>query len=314
MTFNPNCSPDLQPFIRLLGGLVVLSIMASAIASDAPVNPSTMRVPLQFQKINNLTTDGQMIRLRRVYQQVSKQPIVFEAEEATQLVFSNRERRIMADPTRSGGYYIEHVSELGFEFITATPGQYQVRLLAYFPIRGNYNHNEQMNDGPRQNIVDSNHEEPEIWRWTHGAIYDLPAGENHYYFPSPSAFNGGARLDKVVLVPVKQADSIQAQGPAASPFITTNQGEARTRRIRLSRIATWQLNAETKPNGGEISIQYGYQPNGPWHPVELGKTIQVQSPKPRYIYFHFKLSGVQGQPSPWIQGLELRIRKEPTKH
>mgnify|MGYP001553814629 CR=1 FL=1 len=209
--------------------LVLTSIAASA------EKPKTMRVPLRIQENDNLATEGRMVRLRRKFRQNGAEPIVFEGEEASLLVLHSLEKRIMTDPERSNGHYVHHVKEMEYHFDVETPGAYQIRFLSYYPLQANYNHKEKMDDGEPQGVVDSFNEEPKVWRWTKGKTYDLSKGEHKYIFPSPTAFCGGAKLDKIVLQPVDAAE-ITDQGPSASKNVLPQKGVAMTRRIKLQKI------------------------------------------------------------------------------
>ena len=289
--------------------ILVTVLLVEVQHSLAQTQTKMMRVPIRFEHVDNLVTVGNMVRLKRVYTQDGNQPISMEAEEATEIILDHRQRRIVRDEKRSGNYYLEYAKDLVFDFHVKTPGQYQVRFLAYFPSRGNYNHNEILNDGQRVNVIDSNYQEAGVWFWTVGKTYNLEEGFNRYWLPSPTAFCGGARLDKIVMMPMDNIQPIVDMGPETSKMVTSDHGNAMTRRIKLQRIKDWQLNAAITPNDGKVTLEYSYDANGPWQPVVLNTLTTPPSPKPRYLYYRIALQAVAGKPSPWVQGLELLIHK-----
>jgi hypothetical protein len=295
---------------------VVLILLISAgymfnfnIAAEESPKAKWQKVPLRFQKNENLSTKGNMIRLRREFKQEVGKPIVFEAEEATILEFKNNDQKISKDGNASGGHYIEHVKMMEYEFEVMDPGKYQVRFLAFFPLKANYNHRECIDDGKSEMVVDSNKEPAKMWRWTRGNVYDLSKGKHRYIFPSPFAFCGGAKLDKIVFVPEKGVDP-QKLGPDASPIVSSLEGEAVTRRIKLKKIKEWRLDFEAEDNGGQVTVEYSYDKSKGWSPVTAGKEMKVPLPKPTYIYFKFKINGKKGTLSPCLQNTRFMIIKE----
>jgi hypothetical protein len=279
--------------------------------------PSAMRVPLRFDTLTNLVTDGGLVRLRREYRQEPGQPIAIEGEEATVLEHHGMEYKIMADPEAANGHYIHYVKKLAFDFEVTTPGLYRARLRAWFPLKAGYNHTAQMDDGEGRMVVDSNQDEPKVWFWTTGVEYELTAGPHRYLFPSPNAFCAGARLDRLVLFPKGTPEKVEGFGPPTSPMVSPQEGEAITRRIKLTKIQEWRLEHDPVLNGGDAHVEYAFARDGAWQPVPAAKPgvlpalfHPLPTPKPRYIYFRFRLRGQPGNLSPRIEGLQLLIHKE----
>lgn len=272
-------------------------------------SPALVRAPLRFQEAENLATDGNMIRLFREYRQIAGNPIIFEAEEATVIELLDSGKRIVFDPGVSGGYCLEHVRRLEFQFDAVTPGRYRVWLRAWFPLKADYNHSERMNDGETRFAPDTHpSDEPKVWRWVEGLEYTLEKGMNRHVFPAPTAFCGGARLDKVLLLPAGHAVP-SGLGPAASPVIGAQNGQAITRRINMERVNAWRLNFDVTENRGKAEVAYSYDKIA-WQSVTPGQIMTVPEPKPGYLYFKFGIEGVAGSPSPWIQGLAFYVELE----
>lgn len=269
---------------------------------------SLSTIPLRFDTMDNTVADAGLVRLRREYRQERDQPMAFEAEEATQIKFEGADRRIMKDAQASGGFYIHHVKRLEFNFTVETAGSYQVRFRSWFPLKAPYNHRECMDDGEVRNVCDSQSNDQEVWFWTSGTTYELSRGQHRYLLPSPTAFCAGARLDKVVFLPVDR-NEVKDFGPAATPLATPLTGKAMTAPISLRRIKAWQLNYEIVPNEGTATVEYSVDKEK-WIPVSPGEFIEVPLPKPQFLYLRFVLVGKEGQPSPWIQGIELQGKEE----
>jgi len=265
-------------------------------------------VPLRFETLDNTVAGDGLVRLRHEYRQDRDLPLVFEAEAATDLEFQSADKRIMSDAQASGGFYIDYVKKLEFDYTVETPGTYQVRLRAWFPLKAPYTHKECMDNGPVQTVDDSQLHDPGVWFWTTGATYELGRGLHHYAFPSPTAFCAGARLDKVAILPVDRSD-VNDFGPVASPIVTPLTGQAVTERISLRLIKAWQLNYTATLNGGNATVEYTYD-REKWLPAPSGEFSDVPQPKPQFIYFRFILTGKAEQPSPWIQGVELQVQEE----
>lgn len=290
---------------------LLLAALAAGLAcrmASAGDEPETMRVPLRFQALENAVADGGMVRLRREYRQADGGPVVFEAEEATVVELQSLDRRIVQDPESSAQHFIEHVKKLEANFTVEKPGLYQVRLRAWFPLKAPYNHNESMDDGEVRRVDDSQSEDPGIWFWTQGLTYDLAEGAHHYVFPSPNAFCGGARLDKVAILPADHAE-VEGLGPPVSPISTPSEGKAITKRINLRLIKAFELKYEISENGGSADVEYSYDQTQ-WQPIPSGQWVGVPTPKPRFLYFRFRLSAKPAGLSPWVQGLALTVKKE----
>jgi hypothetical protein len=293
----------------ILRALIVIGLVGCATTVLGALQKKWHDVPLRFQENEHLVKTGNLIRLRREFRQAPGQPIVFEAEDATLLEFKNSDQTILDAPTASGGHYVEHVKMMQFDFEVIRSGKYQVRFLAYFPLKANYNHGEYMDDGRPARVIDSNSELAKQWRWTRGRIYSLNRGRHRYVFPSPHAFCGGARLDKIVLQAIG-GDEPEGLGPVASPLTSSLSGCAVTRRIKLKKIRSWRLDYEADENDGQLTVEYSYDKAAGWKPLTAGQISQTPIPKPAYIYFRLQIEAKSGQLSPCLRNTTFRIIKE----
>ena len=290
---------------------IAFTAFAIGLASSsfaAGVEPETVRVPVRFETLENAVADGGLIRLRNEYRQDKSKPIVFEAEESTVIELQSLDQRIMKDEQASAAHCLQNVKKFEADFTVETPGQYQVRLRAWFPTKAFYNHNACMDDGEVRQEVDSQSSDPEVWFWTQGTVYDLAKGPHRYVFPSPNAFCGGARIDKVAILPIGNTEVV-GLGPEVSPVTTPLDAKAITKRINLRLIKSWQLTYEITENGGTVAVEYSFD-QAKWKPMPSGKSVSVPVPKPRFVYFRFRLTGKSPGHSPWVQGVALTIVKE----
>lgn len=286
-----------------------LCLCVSFLLAESAGEIEKMRIPLRFDELDNAVVDGGLLRLRREYKQVAKEPLGFEAEEATLLEPHSKERQITADPEVSGGFYVYQVKRMEYHFEVVTPGRYCVWVRAWFPARGCWNHHEALDDGPPQMVVDSDSGEDQRWLWVKETTYQLAAGKHRLVYPSPSAWCGGARLDKVVLAP--EGTPVADMGPKSSPFSTSLSGKALAHRIKVKRVRAWELAFTRIENGGSVTVEYSYDKGVTWLLFGKGVKLPVEVPvaRPRYLYFRFQVTGQAGRPSPWLQGLELYVFK-----
>lgn len=258
-----------------------------------------------------MTFSGDMLCLKRKFKQEGNRPIVFEAEKASLIKLRNRDERIANDENASGGSYIQYASQLEYDYVVETPGRYHVRFLAYFPLKGTWMHHERMDEGDVKGVFDSQNGDVKTWLWTKGETYDLSKGEHRYIFPSPTAFCGGAKLDKIVLEPVEQQIELSGKGPASSPQIGENQGSATTKRVNLSRIKEWKLLFDAIKNDGRVQAEYSYDRKN-WKRLVSDQTMTPPTPKPDYLWIRFKLQATSGKRIPYVAGLKFSILLDKT--
>lgn len=269
------------------------------------------KVPLRFEKGCSLETIGNMVRLPRAYRQEGNLPVMIEAEEASSVELDNLSRRIVLDKDASNGAYMNYVKYLKFVIDIKTPGKYNSRILGYFPKSGNWMHYEQMDNGGKLGVWDSRNGIAGVWLWTEGQEYDLDKGKHIYLFPSPTAFCGGSRIDKLVLMPVGSKLDPGSVKPAVQTM--PDSAEAVSRKLRLDRINAWKLDYHTELNSGKAAVEYSYD-RKKWEVVISAKEYVVSSPKPDYLWLRFKLAAAKGKGrSPWIQGVSMYIKKDKTK-
>ena len=127
--------------------------------------------------------------------------------------------------------------------------------------------------------------------------------------PPPSAYNAGAKLDKIVLTPAADPVDPQEVVVGMSELSFAESGEAVTRRVRVSQVKQWRLDFEAVPNGGKIEVSYAYD-DGAFIPLKSGEA-HTPNDKERYLFFKLKLTRApEGKVSPALYGLKLMVMKK----
>ena len=120
----------------------------------------------------------------------------------------------------------------------------------------------------------------------------------------------GAVLDAMVLIPEgmkinpEEVDdkSIKLEFPAS--------GKAKTRRIKLQKIASWQLSFVPVPNGGKIAVEYSYDGEH-FSALEAGKTYDTANAVEGYLYFRIIMETAKdAHISPFIHNLRFSIQRK----
>jgi hypothetical protein len=119
-----------------------------------------------------------------------------EAEDAVDLVADPVGG--VEDATCSGGRYVVKLDRALFPINVTTPGRYQRWSRAFFPQGGGWLHSESMDLGPQTWLTDCDGSTAGRWVWVKGPVYDLTVGPHLLWIHN---WHGGARLDKVVLLP-----------------------------------------------------------------------------------------------------------------
>ena len=264
------------------------------------------RYELRFSPSPDAVEKSGWRQLRIFQAQKADQPIVIEAEESTLIVFTDRDVAPVRDAEASGGMYIKDVSELENDLVVETPGDYQVWYRAYFPVKGNWNHHEKMDDNEPVVSRDSDNGPNKQWVWVKGPVYNLSKGEHRQVFPAPTGWRGGARLDKIVLMPTTSPESV-GMGPEASlceKRISKSTAELISNRLALGEMASWRLECEKNGNVGEVEIDYSLDRGKSWQALPEGKIHEVKDPKTK-VMFRVRLSTNSKTVSPQFRNMAL---------
>ncbi len=265
---NSDHSDNLLP--AAVGFCLFVLLLATASSPAADIQSKSKQAPLLFAALDDVIANGNSLVLRSEYIQTNAEALIFEAEDATEIQLSPK-GRIVSDESASGNRYVTYVNELVNSFYIASPAVYQVWYRAYFPFRANWCHFEKMNAGEAQLVKDSAHGEPKKWLWIRGPSYRLVKGWHRHIFPNPTAWQGGARLDKIVLTPPSEEPA--GLGPPQTGLVIAECGVAYSQDIRAAEIAEWRVLATAQLNGGAISVEYSSDEGKTWNGKPLNDEL-----------------------------------------
>jgi len=262
------------------------------------------RYPLRATRASkNVVQSFGWWELAREHLQRDGEPISIEAESSTRVVVYGSDAAPVENGEASGGYCIKDVTELENRLIIEHDGKYRAWYRAFFPLKGNWGHSEQMDDGRPQWVIDSFHGPDQKWLWVKGPVYSLDKGAHTYLFPAPTAWCGGALLDKIVLKP-ENGDEPIGMGPPVSMSRIAPQGELISNRFRLDEMLAWQLAYEKEDNAGKIELEYSYDCGKTWKKLPDGEVLET-TPGVKRVTFRITLvAGPEGT-SPRIRDLML---------
>ena len=287
-------------------GLFPAIAMAESQPATAPVPMGEKTYVLRFSPTAEAVKRLGWLQLKTTWRQKASNPVVFEAEASTSVTLATKDKAIVKDPDASGGKALAFISELVNEIDIVTPGRYQAWYRAWFPVRGSWNHSERMDGGELKNNTDSNNGDDKKWLWVKGPAYTLDKGMHSYEFPSPTAWCGGCRLDKIVL----QLDNLPeptGMGPALD--LTEKQfapsAEIVSNRLNLEEMTAWHLEFEQPENGGKVELFYSHDRGKTWQPLPLAKTFAVTAETKR-VTFKVRLTTAPDGRSPQVRNLVLK--------
>ncbi len=286
----------------MLKGL--MSVFLAAVFSLTGAEENIFRGKLNIDKSEHavLNQDG-LFYLPACHIQKSK-GILFEAEQPNLLFYHTSNARLQDE---NGCMSILNVRAMEFKFHVIHPGNYRAWYRASYPTTYSYNHRECMDNGNISGLIeDSSNQPPNVWRWHKGPVYHLDRGEHVWKFPTPSAWCGGAKLDKLLLLPEEIDNVTDANAVWETGVRIPDQGEIVIRKIKTKNIQRWRINAEFQLNGGDFSGEYHY--NGlSSRKIRIGEWENVPNGV-RYLYFCFRLKKARDAAvSPFVYNLELQI-------
>ena len=266
----------------------ILMFTAGAMAFGAEMQNGRIR----FEESAELKQTGKTVFFPVFIEQKSGDHLVIEGEEFSEFAPMRNEDRLVFQQEYSSGCAVVNAGRLAYDFSIAQPGEYQVWIRAFFPLKANYNHSEKMDDGAARNISDSmdpakgsktarkitsnaSFLEPGFWHWTPNFTYRLAKGKHHWDW-GRQAWCGGCLLDKIVLIrkgsPVKPGNA----GTGNRERISAKAGVLISRRIKLARIASWKFEYIADPGDGHIQTEFSCD-DGHFQPLKNGERYFVKS-------------------------------------
>ena len=253
------------------GNVMVSAIRVTALPPVAAV-VQPVRIPLSPVQLTGVVADGDIIRLPGRFTQDGDHPIVINAADASELSMTNG-KSLGADGAPAGHRYIQFVEQARYRFTVVTPGAYQLWERAYFPVKGYWNHTEDI-DNVQQNpsIIDSaNTLDAGRWQWVKAGHYTLTAGEHTFSL----SYHGGARLDRLVFSRDLDTPPV-ADGGAPSRNIAPSTGAFETADAQPMDVANWlQLAGDADARGGEIRSELSTDGGAHWSAAPAERTLNA---------------------------------------
>lgn len=293
---------------RTAGAACAVALLA---LTAAGADTERIKTGIRFRAAGSLSVAGGRIGLARVYGQEGAEPIAFEAEAASSLELQSSSAGLVHDPDVSGEYCIHHVKAMAFRFAVTTPGPYRVWYRSWFPLKADYNHSEYMDDpGDRQQVHDSmgGALDAKQWHWVKGPLYELTNGMHEYVFPSPTAFCGGARLDRVILMPNDRNLTNPASIPNAK-VLSGETGETVSSSVRLRRIVEWTVDYRTT---GAVDIYFSYDRGTTWtlFTGQPGDSVSVpDTARDGRLRFKVSMTATPESPAPSLDGFVVHVER-----
>lgn len=269
-------------------------------------NKTTEQYSLRVSPNDTVTEYIGWLQLRRTYVQNAGRPIVIETEKSTSIVFSSDSPKNVFQDKKRNVTAVRNVKRLENTIRVKTAGTYKVHYHAFFPVADEWNHIEQMDDGRQIYVKDCNKISGvgNQWVWVKGPEYHLDPGLHTYLFPSPTAWCGGALLDKIVLLPADYKKPLWEGCPTVTPSRLPDSGSVLSNIFAISPFKSWRLDYEDNPCGGKIRIDYSYDRSNNWtslpgkEPVVVPQSVTLLTFK---ISFFLAMDGR----SPQIRNMNL---------
>jgi hypothetical protein len=262
-----------------------------------------LRYPVRIRSSENIVQSLGWLRLRTVYVQKGAEAVSIEAENSTRIALGSSSMTPVEDEGASGGRCIRHVSELENRIVIQHAGDYQAWYRAFFPFKGSWNHWERMDEEDAVMVRDSQFGTDKEWLWVRGPVYKLAEGEHRYLWPAPTAWRGGALLDKILLRAQDEKEP-EGKGPPASTGATAHEGRLVSNRFRLDEMYAWELSYEKEENGGTIEMEYSLDRGKTWRILPGAGKLAVDPVRKRLTFRLRFVAGPDGI-SPAIRNLTL---------
>ena len=280
---------------------ILCFLVAGAVLTASDDEPFRAKINIDSAE-NAVMNERGMMFLPAVQTQKEK-GILFEAEQMNALEYHYGNTRIQQEKDHTS---IWDVKFMEYRFTVTKPGKYRTWYYATYPTNLGYLHSEFMDGGEKIQVQDSHFLAPNFWRWHSGPVYELNAGEHVWTFPSPGAWCGKTKLDKLMLLP-EQITSDPEKFTAVKTAVTIPaKGEVKLRRIKASLLKQWMFDCALELNGGSFSAEYRYD-DEKFQPIVTGKWMKVPA-NAKYLYFRFQLMRAKKQMlSPFVHNISLMV-------
>ena len=261
---------------------------------------------LRVARAAGLVSFGKGARFAGRFEQRTDEPIVMEAELATELGLSSG-RAPGAARGASGGAYVHYVESATWVFRVKTPGRYVMWERAYFPWGGHWNHEEHLDDEAGGRVSDHRGAVGKEWEWVKARTYDLTAGRHTFRLN----YHGGARLDVLVLSRDGEPPDVAS---LRSSYRGQTSGEVWTTPVRPFDLAQWRSVQFMVPGGGDVECRLSLDAGKSWQVFDPSADLSdlaVAGGGKDTIAFHLTIEGGEYATLPLLAGASLLYQAGP---
>ena len=286
---------------------------------------------IKFEESEVLRQTGTTVIFPVITEQKSGEYLVIEGEDFSSYAPVKANQTLAYSPEYSNGAAVINARSMGYDFVIAEPGEYQVWIRAYFPLQANYNHTESMDGDPAGKVIDSadpakiskteksgfsampvsaHYLPPKVWHWTPNRTYHLTKGRHRWRWLSPTAWCGGCILDKIVLI--KKTSALKPENANTENRILHRQksGELISRRIKIARIKSWMFEYTAAPGEGKIDVEYSYDEQN-FKPLKNGTRYETSGVKSVYLWIKIKMQNTEyGKCPPILYHYVFKFQKK----
>lgn len=285
--------------MRFVVTLCLLIAGACLTASDS----EPFRAKINIDSAENAVLNARGLMFLPAVQAQQEKGILFEAEQMNNLEYHYGNTRIQQE---KGHNSIWDVKFMEYRFTVTKPGKYRTWYYATYPTNLGYLHSEFMDGGEKISVHDSHFLSPNVWRWHSGPVYELKAGEHVWTFPSPGAWCGKTKLDKLMLLPEQITSDPEKFTAVKTAVSIPLKGEVKLRRIKASLLKKWMFNCDFELNGGSFYAEYRYDEQK-FQAIVPGKWMTVPSDA-KYLYFRFRMERSKEKLlSPFVHNMTLMV-------
>ena len=283
--------------------VVLIALLAGVAAEASAQSTATRTAAPVVTRGDDLDLGNGAVRLAGRYVAPAGAPLAMEAERASLIRFTPGKGVLRRSPDAGGGLYLAYVDRLEYELELKEGGSYTAWYRATFPLKGNWNHTENMDGGPTRTQTDSQGEVLNQWLWVKGPTYELQAGPHSWNF-APFGWCGGTGLDRVLLSrdPAYLPNGL---GPDAAPSASPAVAEAFAEQLFPRTLVRWQkVRWENASGAGKVELLASTDSAVSWQAINPdGDLSQLPPGKP--LALRLRLTAGADGGSPYVKGLQV---------
>ncbi|NLC59089.1 MAG: hypothetical protein GX774_19820 [Armatimonadetes bacterium] len=247
------------PVPSILGLAATLGLL---LAAAGAARGETHTFPVESLRLAACQVREGQVVLGEWFDQGEAAAVSLEAEEAIGLLADPADG--IAEAGCSGGRCVVRVDRALFPIRITRAGRYQRWCRGFFPQGGGWIHAESLDFGPQQWFEDCDGSTAGRWVWVKGPTYALSEGVHLLWIHN---WHGGARLDKVLLLPEGAAPP-EGLGPEAQRRSPARAGWVLTPALTTPGLAgTPQVAWPAEAGSGRVALSLSLDGGTTFNPV-----------------------------------------------